>query len=562
MVFVLFLLYITGFGIYFFTTYEIRTKKIEKICLQTNIDPIDMLIYVKTDHSNGIDFSKPIKPDVVEEGLVFDVHDLNPTGYRIYIGKSYDFAEIKNLKLVNGSGIEDVSQKDLVNEWIYVKEGDNIRTQFSNEANGFFEYKRSYVSLLKFICCLLLGFITSFGATLLALYAWGPGIQTHFSRDKLKQASVAVFLISIFLPHPLFNVAFILSFAMLLYKAELKGLLKNPVAILLIIYFLVFILNNLCFSESFSKKRLETYIPLLLLPFYFSIAPKENYLRYLPMAAFMIGLLLILLSLVDTYICGHLSYFSFDGFTKYVHPVYFSYLILFALIYIELDTANEYNKRVYIPVLMAVLLFSSSKLIIILTLIFYLIRFLRKKPAYAIGLAALFIMGILIIEPIKKRFAELSDMGSLSVLKEDALKEKDRRLNAFTLRLIIWQQTLRSVSGAKEIIVGNGVDQASDKKLESSFQKRGLNMRHSHYDPHNQFLSTFFHMGLGGLSILVFLCLYILYVGFKCKDQLVIYTALLFIFAMITESVLERVVGIYFFASIMILLQNRMTYKL
>lgn len=558
--FVLFVLLVAAFNFYFFSTYQVQTKELQAIKLGTSVKPEDVVIYLRTSHSNGIDFSKPILHSVEGDNLRFDVTGLPFRTFRIYFGREHETAIADSIQLIYKEGKRDLEFKELNFEWIQTKQRSKTSITFSNDLNGFLEYYKEGVSTFEFILCELLCVLLSAIASMVFVCGLPASLTLIFKRENFKQAGIVLFLISVFLPHPLFNVAFIVSFAMLLYKPDIKNIFASKVAILFMAYFTLFFFNNLFFSSPFNTMRIETYIPVLLIPLYFGIAPKTNYLRYFPVVALIIGMFLIIMASIDAFIHHQLIYFSFDAFTKYIHPVYLSYMLLFALIYIEMDLENEYDKRIFLPVIMATLIFCASKLIIVITILFYMIRWVKRKPVYVMALTVVFILMILFFGPIKKRFNDVMDLKSYSVLKENPIQnEHDKRLNGITLRLIIWQETVNSISGIKELLFGNGVDQRSDKELENSFKNRGLSLRHTHYDPHNQFLTSFYHMGFLGLGILLIICFYSLRTGIFHKDQLIIYASLLFIFAMITESVLERVTGIYFFCSLLILLVQKYT---
>jgi O-antigen ligase len=202
----------------------------------------------------------------------------------------------------------------------------------------------------------------------------------------------------------------------------------------------------------------------------------------------------------------------------------------------------------------------GSKLIISLTVLFYAFQFVKKRAYLGYIFIGVIIVSILLFSPTKKRFQEVFDLKSLSVLKENPVPSiRDSRLNGLTLRLIIWQESLNSLKNSRDFFFGKGVDKAADKVLEDRLSQRGLAVGHTKYDPHNQFIATYYKMGFIGFMVLVGICIYYFYLAIRKRSSLLLYSIVLFSAAMFTESVLQRVVGIYFFICILLLLSEPLT---
>ena len=88
-----------------------------------------------------------------------------------------------------------------------------------------------------------------------------------------------------------------------------------------------------------------------------------------------------------------------------------------------------------------------------------------------------------------------------------------------------------------------------------SLKKLGLN-QHQNYNPHNQYVDTFWRTGILGLILLIMIPLYSLRWAIKNKEVVLIQFSALMLVVMLTESIFGRVRGIYFFTLVIVLLIN------
>ncbi|MBX3165007.1 MAG: O-antigen ligase family protein [Bacteroidetes bacterium] len=539
---------------YFFTKYQVSEPFIEKISLQSDVRVQDILIYASAENNDEIDFSKPIKPAIENDKLVFTLGEKTRL-FRIYIGNDYEKVSVGNVELFHSDHTENLSIKDFkLNEIFALGKIKPSNIDFSCHVNSHFELKRQLITRQECLVSEVLIFVFSLLFSFLVIAAFHKLFDFKINKTNYKLALACVFFISIFLPQPIFNVAFMLSFFFIVRDFNYKIFFSNKTALLFLLYFLVFMANNVFLSQSFNKPFTETMLPFFFLPFYFACLPHKNYLPAFVFGAFTVSLYFFFTSAIDTSLYHDLSYFSFDNFSKYVHPVYFSYLLFFCICYIELSNDFSFNKTLIQAVLLFALIFCASKLIISLTVLFYAFRFFRKKQILGWTVVALSIIAVLFFSPTRKRFQEVFSPENLSVLHENPVQRHDPRINGLTIRLIIWQETLSSFETAKDIFFGKGVDKNAAQLLENRLKNRGLERGHTKYDPHNQFIATCYKTGLAGLIVLLGICFITFYYAIKNRNTLLLCAAVLFICAMFTESVLQRVTGIYFFICILSLL--------
>jgi O-antigen ligase len=227
---------------------------------------------------------------------------------------------------------------------------------------------------------------------------------------------------------------------------------------------------------------------------------------------------------------------------------------VFSLIYIELEGRDRFNKFLFVPVLGIALLCCGSKLMIVLTGLFYAMRLFKKRPYFGYAFLIITFGVILLFAPTRKRFQEIVNPKSFSILKEDPILSKhDERLTGVTVRLIIWQESLETFDHVKRILVGQGVDQKADRLLQDRLTSRNVDASHIKYDPHNQYITTLYKLGLAGLLVLVLFCVCVFRIAYLRHNRLLLFTMLLFVIAMFTESVLQRATGIFFFLTLILL---------
>ncbi len=539
-----------GLNAYLFSRYEPQPLPVEQISFSSDLDAKDLAVYFNYDRSEEIDFTKAYVPQRSGERFV-----VNPAGsglrrFRIYIGRSVDSLSLSDVSITLGSGEKALSlakfRTEKLKKW---KDG-----LYTSEADAFFELKRSLISIDELCIAEGLIFVLSLILCMAIMYLWRHHLADLVKPFSLKTLGISIYIASIFLPLPYFNIAFMISFAIIVKDFNYRQFLSNKAGLLILLYFVWFVINNAFVSDEFNMKLFETLLPFFFLPFYTACLPRVNTLPVFPLSALFLSFYFITSSCIDFSFYRSLSCFSFDAFTKYVHPVYVSYLLVFSLIYIELEGRGRFNKFLFIPVLGIALLCCGSKLMIILTGLFYALRLFKKKPYFGYAFLIITVGVIFLFAPTRKRFQEIVNPKSFSILKEDPILSKhDERLTGVTVRLIIWQESLETFDHVKRVLVGQGVDQKADRLLQDRLTSRNVDASHIKYDPHNQYITTFYKLGLAGLLLLVLLCVCVFRIAYLRHNRLLVFTMLLFVIAMFTESVLQRATGIFFFLTLILL---------
>jgi hypothetical protein len=428
----------------------------------------------------------------------------------------------------------------------------NIKSQ-----NGYLKTAKFYVYPNDLLRIISLGIAAILSSLFFSYYLSKVLLNMNFKSWTYSHISIVLFVCSIFLPHPIFNITLILSVLMVIKDFKATEFRSNKINLVYMGLFIVLLFNDLFISESGIQnlKATERSILFLVLPVYISCIKEFKFLNYFSISAILIGFGLFLTSLVNAILFKNINYFSFEDFSKYTHPVYFSYLLSFSIFYILLNSKIE---RKYKNSLQAILFFflilAGSKLIITLTLVIYAFLFVRDKKSIFIVLFAGICLAL--FPPIQNRFKEIVNLNDLSVINEEVLSDvNDPRVNGLTLRLLIWQETIKTVNTLPKFLVGLGLDDAADEVLKVNLVNRGLE-KYKRYSTHNQFLNAYMRTGVLGLSILILLIGFVFYTAIRKKNKMLLIMIVMFIFAMLTESVYQRVLGIYFFTTVLLFLMK------
>jgi O-antigen ligase len=551
-------------GLYTFSKFSFKKENIEGLELKMNKSRAETFPFVYLfDGKNSVefDYAHPNKvKEITDTSLVFEFENSIPIRkIRLYIEKKVDNLVIDNIYFIvhgdrvkvnlsefkSGNGLEILNHKNGKLE-VNVQELNGYL-----ETPNFYYYSNDYIALLA-----VLGIVLVILLVLFIVFKRLKILQ-EIKLIKLSELSVVVFVCSIFLPHPVFNVTLILSLLMVVKKFNLQQFLSEKINLIFIGCFIILFLNNLFIAEGgyLNLKPTETYLPLFILPIYISCVRTSNGLAYFPISAIVMGLLMFLTSVVDAAMFKNVSYFSFDEFAKYTHPVYYSYLASFSIFYIFLySKLDKRYKDLIQGLLFFFIILAGSKLVITLTFIIYAGLVIRNIKAASIVLLGLVVLAL--FPPVQKRFNEILNVNDLSVVNEQVITDNnDPRINGLTLRLLLWQESINVVTTVPEIVFGKGVGKATDDVLKSNLIKRGLG-KYQRFSTHNQFINIFMRAGLVGVFSLLMIIIFGFYQAIKKKNKMLLIMVIMFTFAMLTESVFQRVLGIYFFTTILLFLMK------
>lgn len=551
-------------GLYTFSKFALKEDHIDGLELQMNKSRAETFPFVYLFHGeNSVDFDylHPNKVNTITDtSLLFSFENSIPIRkLRLYIEKKVESLVIENIYFISRGKRVKVNLDELIpGNGLKILNDNNGQLEVNvQELNGYLETSSLYFYPSDKMAFFYIGICVLIVLGILFFLFKDFTVLNEIRQLKLPELSVIVFVCSIFLPHPIFNVTLVLSLLMVVRNFNLKQFLSERVNLIFIGCFLGLFLNDLFVADSgcHNLKPTETYLPLLVLPIYISCVRTSKSLAYLPFSAIFIGVLMFLTSVVDATIFKSVSYFSFDEFAKFTHPVYYSYLASFSIFYIFLHSKMERSyKNIIQSILFFFLILAGSKLVITLTFIIYAGLIVRSRKAAIIMLGGLIAM--IFFPPVQKRFKEILNVNDLSVIHEQVITDnKDPRINGLTLRLLLWQESINVVKTVPEIIFGKGVGKSTDEVLKSNLVKRGLG-KYKRFSSHNQFINIFMRAGLVGVLGLLMIIVFGFYTAIKNKSKLLLIMVIMFTFAMLTESLFQRVLGIYFFTTVLLFLMK------
>lgn len=475
--------------------------------------------------------------------------------FRLYFEYPNEHITMSNIKLItNSENISlAISELDNYQHLKRINNGNKLDLEIY-KSKAFIETPKSfsYSSDIESIYLFLIPIIFLIGLIVLVFNALKK--QTFFKVSNIKVLSVIILLSTIFLPAPIYNIALILTALINIKSFNLKDLLSNKINIIIIAFFVIYLLNNLFVSHEGYKSMgtIERFLPFLILPIALYTSQFRKLLFIFVIVAFIIGFGLILTSIYDVYIHKNLVFLSFEFFTKYLHPVYFSYLLFLSICYIDLNYTGK--KKYFLEfILFVFLIFSGSKMVFIFSIMVIFFNLIKNKKTLLI-IAPLTAI-VVLFSPLKHRFNDILSQEDLSILNEEYIENNnDPRVNGLTLRLMLWREVIATMNGV-DYIIGKGVTKTTNKLLQTRLANIGM-INHTNFNPHNQYIDTFWRTGIIGLLFLILIPVYSLILGIRNKDKLLIQFSLFMIVVMLTESIFGRVTGIYFFTTVLLLLMN------
>ena len=372
-------------------------------------------------------------------------------------------------------------------------------------------------------------------------------------------------LITILLP-PEYNNPFLIFFGLnsILDKnliSNLKLALKNPVVLLPFAFWLLLCLS-LFYSDNtqIGYKEISKTAALGVFPIFFAIGPKLSAFQiqklkwHYIISISILALFSIYSSFSKMYINGQFKFdwleLSYENLVSGVgvQPLYFSMFIALALFF--LFEIQRIHRTGIAQILMTVFLFiymimlSTRMTTLAFFVIFglYNLALLLKNRKYIYQPFAFFIFVfsaaiIIFFNPISnKRFAEALNPNS---------SYRTDQYGGRSIRIEKWKCTLDVF--LESPILGVGVGDLQDRLLNCYSNKSIDAALFYKFNSHNQYLNTLGQIGLPGILVLLALILLSIKTAIKRNDDMFLIFILLFSMCMVSESMLERRWGIFFF---------------
>ncbi len=378
------------------------------------------------------------------------------------------------------------------------------------------------------------------------------------------------------LPFPLLfsNVLIFIILANHLAEAKiishLKDLWKNELNRYFLILYLIITISAF-FSENTNENAsiLERKLAFLAFPILLFKPIDFNVFRRI-LIAFIIGVFIalsyaLIVSTYQYYLSGNLNVFFYHSLAGKIgmNAIYLSaYLVfcLFIFIYFYKNTERKYHILIivlFLFFLVGLILLSSKMMLFVLCfgLIYFVFankEFSLNKKIYILVPLILLALSTFLIPQVKSRFL-LEISSNLQVVNLQKYSY-DTRFTGTTLRLTIWKHCYNILERGNDWFFGVGISDFQNL-LNTEYINSGMyvgnptlkDSGYLGYGPHNQYIETFFSMGLIGFSLFILMLYRQLIFAFRSFNYLFVLFVFLNLFFFLSESSLSTNKGIVFY---------------
>lgn len=318
--------------------------------------------------------------------------------------------------------------------------------------------------------------------------------------------------------------------------------------------------------KSDIMMQLDQYTALLVFPFAFatlrfSVNPERHISKVFLMAVvgtILSTIILFISALIRYHETSAIAEFYYIRLGNGFHPTYLSMLTTLSLAIIldrktlrKLTTLYRPLKYIIVGVVIWLVIFNillASKAGVIVQLmvivLFALRELIARRYINSVVLVLLLAVSTASIPTIFTYTATRFDLLAESVVyinEEDNLLHLDKTTT--NSRMNGWKASFDLIRQQPILGVGPG---AIKEKLNKAYLARGLG--YGNRNPHNQYLQTWLELGLPGIVMLLLLGIIATIYAIKEKNYLYLAFLLIIFINMFFESILERRLGVMFFA--------------
>ena len=304
-------------------------------------------------------------------------------------------------------------------------------------------------------------------------------------------------------------------------------------------------------------------LPMLLVPLLILFADKESIpARQALKSWFIYGMLIsagfaIILSFFSFLRTGSTEVFTYYDLAENMklHPTYYSLFSLTALYFLWSGGFNTIFRLLGTSVLILLILLLQSKIaffILILLIVLHVLLYWKSFKTRAIMIIALVLISVLFTVKFSGRISK--DLKGLVQYDETLIGTLEE--NGITQRVWLLKEAIPQI--ADKPILGYGLksqrtlfgwkvhkkglrENISPAYREASWIIAKLNM-------HNQYLQILYEGGIVGLFMFVFPLVMIAINAYKAQNWIYLIAHMVFILILVTENLLDRQMGIYYYA--------------
>jgi O-antigen ligase len=342
------------------------------------------------------------------------------------------------------------------------------------------------------------------------------------------------------------------------------GTLPKFIFYTIVIFYLLHI-AALTYSSnlSFGFLDIQIKLSLLLLPVLFVCSDKfkdidisKVILFYVAGAYIACVINLLLASFKYLFVDFDPIHFSPENISTFQHIGYFSIYLNFAWFAAYfLLLKNKYNKIIQfflalsLPFFAFFILLTGSKngiiLLVILASLITTYAIIKTKKLYlGLSIFVALIVSLLYIFTGESVINKRIERALNSTTNYSTIDKTSKESTA--ARMMAWDASIDLIR--ENFIFGVGSGDIKDELMNKYSQKGYTGILEEKLNPHNQYLQTFGALGIIGFLVIVTMYLSIFIYAIKKREILMFAFILIVIISSLTESILERQAGVFFFA--------------
>ncbi len=372
-----------------------------------------------------------------------------------------------------------------------------------------------------------------------------------FDWQSVKNSKHRVYFVIVVLYYLLFIVG-------LLYTQDLNGGIHQlSMKIYIVLFPFLFASVDVMYKRYFDRilswyvlGQVSAMLILLALATYSSIGFENGHLIFDPRIDKR-------LSLLQSF-AGTGNYFFYNGFSRFMHPLYASYEVVFAIAVLVFLKHNPYSLsygkvtrwlvdyRIFYPVVIFLIgtvfiLGSRTNMISLSVLLFLSVLYSSIRPfVWRIVLALVVLsvsVGIMMYNPRSQQLAQ-------SVENYDQLSWKEKL--AHFSRVYFWISAYEI--GRDHPILGVGTGDLQWHLYRKYAKMDMVRYLEPSFNSHNEFLEHFGRLGILGLGLLLAMLTYAFMIGLWCRRRVLLIFIIITVINFMFEVLLNRVWGTTFFA--------------
>ena len=323
-------------------------------------------------------------------------------------------------------------------------------------------------------------------------------------------------------------------------------------------------------SSLTTWKEVEQLLPLIIFPVLFMTSRTNNdefsqaSLKALVSAIIICGIIMIGESALVFFKTQDVSVFTYH---KLCEPfssgaIFFSFFIVISLLRMDIiidSFTTSFQKYAIVIFLLLLLFLLASKMILLPGLVLLAVKYRRNLftflPKNKLVVPILFILFLLLLVPVLQRFKDILN-PRIDIVMNDKFNY-DSPLNGLNLRIIQARFGIEILNDNEAWLFGVGIDKAQEL-LNDKYVNYGLHTGYNDdfdkgyldYNFHNQYIEIAVRSGLLGLFSLLAMVFLLIIIIIKRQTFVLGWELILLLLFFITESVLERQIGIVYFCLI------------